>query len=444
MLQQCECFASPIEQSRLRFKQARLLNDLAYYQRCIGQLEEAKRSMEECLRLKEAGYVVPISLAVSYDDYSQLLSQLGAFRAAMSYNDRALQIAQDQVATGSRSAVREKGMFLINRGKLSLLLGQLEQAREVFEQGIPLVEGTLRDESVVVAREGLRAIETWQRENPRHQLDWRWFPEYQRLSTYSDVGLLAQAGPFLAEERNEWDRLWFQREDETAKKRLATLINQSRRRELAACLAEQRNPHFHYPLVNQDEMVSRIAGFQQMSAEIQHKEPNAIVRKLYLKAIEEHVNELRMIEAAGNQDDERFWKYNTRLNGLPSRSEMELALRPLADLIRRGLRQEHTKEISERLLQQANQWSMHLLSLEPALSEQEQQAALPSKTEISFSPETVERYFADVFRRYQFRWEIVYDATTDHARVSLSRQQLILPEGKPMTTTKIKQLLGHE
>ncbi len=446
ILQQCERFASPIEQSRIRFKRARLLNDLAYYQRCVGELEEARRSMEDCLKLKEAGYVVPISLAVSYDDYSQLLSQLGAFRSAKLYNDRALQIAQDQVATGSSSAPREKGMFLINRGKLCLLLGQLEEARKLFEEGIPLVEGTLRDESVTAAREGLQVVETWQRENPRDQLDWRWFPEYQRLSTYSDVGLLAQAGPFLVEEQNEWNLLWPNREDEAVKKRLSTLINQSRKRELAACIAEQRNPSFHYPLVDQEEMPFRKAGFQQMSAEVQRNEPNVIVRRLYHKAIEERLNELCMIEAAGDQDDERFWEYNKRMNGLPSRSEMELALRPLADLIRRGLRQDNTREISQRLLQQTNHWSVQLMSLEPVSGEQEKgQQAIPSgTTEMYFSPETVERYFADVFRRYQFSWEIVYDPTIDHARVNLSRQQLILPEGKKMATTKIRQLLGHE
>ena len=95
ILREQENFASPIEQSRIRFKRARLLHDLSYYQRCTDHFEEAKLAMEECLRLKEAGYVVPGSLAVSYDDYGQLLSQLGHYQDAQLYSERALQMTEE-------------------------------------------------------------------------------------------------------------------------------------------------------------------------------------------------------------------------------------------------------------------------------------------------------------------------------------------------------------
>src|SRR5438105_143659 len=113
LLRQHERFASPVEQSHIRFKRARLLNDLAYYQRSTGHLEEAKQAMKECLKLKEAGFVVPGSLAVSYDDYGQLLGQLGNYQEALAYSDRALQVLQKLVDEGHSSAPREKGMLLV-------------------------------------------------------------------------------------------------------------------------------------------------------------------------------------------------------------------------------------------------------------------------------------------------------------------------------------------
>lgn len=447
LLLQCERFASPIEQSRIRFKRARLLNDLAYYQRCVGLLAEARLSMKECLRLKESGYVVPISLAVSYDDFSQLLSELGAFQGAKSYSDRSLQIVQEQIAGGNRSALHEKGMFLINRGKLFLLLGQLEEAGALFKEGIPLVEGTTRDDKVATAREGLRIIDAWRKNNPRNHLDWKWFVRFQDLANYSDVALLAQAGPFLAEEQREWELLWPQRGEDTAKKRLAALITQSRKRELDACWTERRNPSgIHYPRVDQTEVLSRITCFEQLSEEIRQHEQNAIVRKLYLRSIEERLDELHLIGAAGKQDDEQFWEYNQRLNGLPNPPEIELALRYLADLLRRGLKDENAKGLSEQIIQQTRQWSLYPMDLEPVPDEMKNgMQALSSDTATKlFSPETVQRFFSEVFRRYQFDWTVVWDGTTDHPWVSFSQRRLFLPEGKDMTTTKLRQLLGHE
>ena len=101
--------------------------------------------MKECLKLKEAGFVVPGSLAVSYDDYGQLLGQLGNLQEALAYSDRALQIVQKLADEGQSSAPREKGMFLVNRGKLLLLLGRLDEAEALLREGADLVKGTSRD-----------------------------------------------------------------------------------------------------------------------------------------------------------------------------------------------------------------------------------------------------------------------------------------------------------
>ncbi len=449
LLQQQERFTSPIEQSYMRFKRARLLNDLSYYQRTTGDLEAAKQSMKDCLKLKEAGFVVPSSLAVSYDDYGQLLGQTGNFQEALMYNDRALQIMLKLLDADQSSALKEKGMLLINRGKLLLLLGKLDEAKALFIEGIPLVEGTSRDVSAATATEGLRLVESWQKTNPHHQLDWRWYPKYHQFASYSDVKWLTPAGSFSEEEQLEWNSIVQHQEDEDASKRMAAIIAQSRKRELVKSSEEQREPHFHYPLIPQAEVLSKLTDLSLLRAEIEQKEPNVIVRRLYLDTIDERLDELNMIAATGHQDDDAFWTYNQRLNSTPSMAEMELAIRQLTDILRRGLQRNETEQLSKHIIQQTSQWLIKPMNLEPldeALGQRTRIQQTPAdETQKLFSPETVGLFFADVFRTYQFPWTVKRDITADHARVSLNLQQLILPgEEQWVSLAKVRDLLAHE
>jgi tetratricopeptide (TPR) repeat protein len=449
LLQQQERFASPIEHSHMRFKRARQLNDLSYYQRTTGDLEAASHSMKECLKLKEAGFVIPSSLAVSYDDYGQLLGQVGNFHEALMYNDRALQIIQQLLDAGQNSTLKEKGMLLINRGKLFLLLGKLDEAKALFLEGIPLVGGTSREVSAATATEGLRTIESWHKANPRRQLDWRWYPRYHQLASYSDIKWLTPAGPFSEEELLEWNSIVQQPEDEDISKRIAAIIAQSRKRELAKSYEEQREPSFHYPLIPQSEVQSKLTDFSLLRVEIEQHEPNVLVRRLYLGTIDERLDELNMIAATGRQDDDAFWFHNQRINSSPSMAEMELAIRQLADTLRRGLQHNETEQLSKHIIQETSHWLIKPMSLElsdvPTEQRTEIQYTSVDETLTLFSPETVGRFFTDVFRTYQFPWTVKHDLTADHARVSLNLQQLILPgEGQWVSLAKIRELLAHE
>ena len=258
LLFQRERLASPLQQSRIRFKRARLLHDLAYYRRCAGQLEQAKKAMEACLCLKEAKeakYTGKNSLAGSYGDYGQLLSQMGHYQDALRYSDRALLIVQQLIDEGDQTVAKQKGMLLVEKGKVLLLLGRLTEAKALFLEGSRLVAGTSREVYRDHAAEGLRRIDQWQRENPRQQLDWHWYSRYHELVLYDDIAWLAQAGPFSEEEQTKWDTLVEYRGDPAVDERLSALLVQSRRREIARCLATAENeekgqePHISYPLI---------------------------------------------------------------------------------------------------------------------------------------------------------------------------------------------------
>ncbi len=405
--------------------------------------------MKDCLRLKEAGYVIPSSLAVSYDDYGQLLGQVGNFQEALIYNDRALQIIQKLLDAGQSSTSKEKGMVLINRGKLLLMLGKLDEAKALFLEGIPLVGGTSRDVSAATAAEGLRTIERWQKVNPRHQLDWRWYPRYHQLASYSDIKWLTPAGPFSEEEQREWNSIAQHQEDEDTSKRMVAIIAQSRKRELAKSFEEQREPYFHYPLIPRAEVQSRLTDLSLLRAEIEQHEPNTIVRRLYLGTIDERLDELNLIAATGRQDDDAFWIYNQRLNSTPNMAEMELAIRQLTDTLRRGLQHHETEQLSRDIIQQTSHWLIKPMSLEPLDVPAEQRTEIQpvpvDETQKLFSPETVGRFFTDVFKAYQFPWIVKRDVTADHAHVSLNLQQLTLPgEEQWVSLAKVRELLAHE
>ena len=455
-----ERFASRLQQSRIRFKRARLLHDLAYYRRCAGQLEQAKLAMEACLALKEAkdaSYSGKNSLAGSYGDYGQLLSQLGSYQDALWYSDRALLLVQQLLDEGDCSVVKQQGMLLVEKGKVLLLLGRLEEAKALFLEGSRLVAGTARDVYTEHAAEGLRQIEMWHAQNPRHQLDWRWYPRYHDLVVYDDIAWLAQAGPFLPEEQAEWEALIPRRGDPAVDSRLSALLVQSRRREIAASLAEPRiheqeqEPHFHYPLIPLQEVRERRAGFEQLQAEIEHQEPNLVVRRLYLQTIDERLAELRLVEATYQGNDQQVWEQSKRLAASATVQELQIALSLLVRRIEQGQQHAQARLCSESLRQMLKRWQLlpfaqHVASdacTQKAMSGASQFAPDSAEAQTWFEPPTVQAFFADIFRTYQFPWSVQMDEAATSARVDLDQSRLILPY-KPMSLGKIRELLAHE
>lgn len=446
-LRRYEYFAPPLLQSHILYQKARMLHDLSFYERAIGD-DKAMIHIEECLTIKEAGYSVPGSLAITYDDYAYLLAKQGKYQRALYYSDLALQLTQRMVEAKLSAATSQKGMLLVNRGKLLLQLKRFEEAQVHFAAGKSLVEGTSRhDLSFLAAETGLRSIEEQHRINPRGHLDHRWFSRYQELASYSDVKWLTPSGPFTAKEREEWNALREERGN-AANNRLSEMIAQSQERELAASFKEQREPHFHYPLIPLEDIAEKVGGLSSLRAEIDCYEENVVVRQLYLDAIDERLSELGMIAATGKQDDEAFWVYTRHLYALPSASEMEPAMRSLAQLLRKGLRNSSTSDLASQIIRQTQSWSIDPMGLIEAEQELEQlaeeQALHVAGTQKYFSSETVRCFFEDVFRRYQFVWSAVRDASTDHPRVSLTDKQLILPENVHISSSKIREILAHE
>ena len=184
---------------------------------------------------------------------------------------------------------------------------------------------------------------------PPAQLDGRWFKPYRSIVSFDLFAWLAIAGPFTEGERREWDQL-FGREDDEARKRMATLIATSRDRELGLALEERLEPRLRYPAIPIDTVRQKTRELQRFSREVDAGEPNGVVRRLYLDAIEEQVDVLLMVEATYHGDARAFAYYNSSVYALPSPREMDFALDRLLKQLQRGTNRPETARISAHLL----------------------------------------------------------------------------------------------
>src|SRR5260370_23974296 len=119
------------------------------------------------------------------------------------------------------------------------------------------------------AKEALEEIAQWRRRATsfEHQLDWRWIERYRSLASYDSYWWLTWAGPFTREEQQQWDHLFSSPRDETATEQLRALLKQSRERELAMAIAEQREPRLYYPAIEIEDVRRRIADLLQLDTE---------------------------------------------------------------------------------------------------------------------------------------------------------------------------------
>ena len=139
------------------------------------------------------------------------------------------------------------------------------------------------------------------------------------------------------------------------------LLFKSRKREIALSLEGQREPHFHYPLIPYEEVQSRIAQLSQLRTEIEKNEPNIIVRRLYSAAIEERLDELRLVDATYKGNDNDFWIQSQRLAEKTTLLEMQIALSQLYSRVEQGSKYAHTQEVSNSILIKLQKW--HLIPL---------------------------------------------------------------------------------
>ncbi len=98
-------------------------------------------------------------------------------------------------------------------------------------------------------------------------MDSRWFERYLALASYDDIPWLVATGPFTPQEQDAWQQLQAN-QDDSAQRRRADLLVQSRQRELEESIATRRTPRLLYSAIPIEEVREKIRGFERLQAEI--------------------------------------------------------------------------------------------------------------------------------------------------------------------------------
>ena len=425
------------------------LSYLGYHLHRAGQHEEALQVIEHAITLQEQGYAYVGVLASSYSDKSQILMALGRFQEALLFDEKAVAEIQRCADAGYGLAQEEIPIYYVNRGRLYLRLGRVDEAEQLLEEALHHISKNRRKYRMF-AQEALEEIKQWRQHAvaPQHQLDWRWIERFRELVAYDGFWWLTGAGPFTTEEQQEWDRLFALPLDETTKEQLGAIMKISRERELNAALDEQREPSLQYPAIPIEDIRRRIDGLLQLETDIGQQEPNAIVRLLYQEVIEEDVDYLHMIEATFEGNAERFWECNQRVFTSPTVDEVNYALTQITRLIHRGLAKPGTADISQQL-EEMLRTRFHLsfdLTQDDTEDYEIQPAtpSLPSQAKRKVSAQTAKCFFEAVLRESGYdEWQVVIEPGAIHAWIESGLHLMVLPE-QQFTLAEIKYLLSHE
>ena len=364
------------------------------------------------------------------------------------FDEKALAEVQRCANAGDTLSQEEMWIYIVNRGRLYLRLGRIDEAEQLLDQALPRIQPRRRNYRMFT-KNALDEIEQWRKtQSPHHQLDWRWVERYRTLASFDSFWWLASAGPFNQEEQQQWNELFTPNLEEATKEFLGKLIAQSCQRELEAAIAEQRQPHLHYPALDIEEVRSRISGLLQLDREILQEEPNAIVSRLYHDTIEEELWFLYLIEATYEGKNERFWEYNVRLNPVPTTEEMSYAFSRVEEMIQSGLSQPEVREASGRLLhlmQQQLGLSVNLSSTErntPKTPQDSNTSLSQSKQKISV--QATRRFFEAILTQGGYEgWQVIIDSNANSPRVEQGLRHLYIPENK-LSVAQIKHYLSHE
>ncbi len=430
---------SQLRKTSIELKLGRAYNDYGYRQRLLGNIDEAYVAIRKCLEFKQEKKAAgPRSLAVARGEHAQILAARGMLLQADEENAQALRIQQDLLQKGDTAVTTDIGMLLVERGDILMQQARTTEARPLYKEGIKLIGGKKsRQRFTDHAEQQIRLIDT----TPHYRLDPQWAERYSTLLAYDDTDWVFPAGPFSEEEQREWDLLFPRRQEDTVKKRMGALVNQAKERELHLCFEEQREPHFHYPAIPIDEVRQRLAGFEQLLIDVSRQEKHAIVRRLYEKTIQEQLTQLRLYKAIYEKDGDSAWECNQRLYGLPTPSEMTIALRPFIGMLFKARSHPKTSALAEPLLNQLRTWN---IDLEDRYQEDREQKTDNEFDNTLVAPEIAQRFFEEILARYRFHdWRVQISSIRNIAHVAAHLRLFVLPDRK-YSVKKLRNLLSEE
>ena len=137
LLTEAEVRTTPLKSGILKKRLARAQTNLGFHLRRIGQFGEATQILKQSIVLKEQGYTEPGSLAASYGDLSQALAGLGQLQEALHYDELAMAEISRLADAGDTIQQEAAWTYRVNRGRLYVKLGRLDEAEQLLLEAIP-------------------------------------------------------------------------------------------------------------------------------------------------------------------------------------------------------------------------------------------------------------------------------------------------------------------
>ena len=133
------------------------MNSLGYHLSRNGRASEALAPLEQSIELGEEGYCNYGALAAAYGDKSQALMELGRLEEALLFDEKAMTEALRSAESGDALSQDEVWVYRVNRGRLYLRLGRLDEAEQVLREAEPRIHPR-RSVYRLFAREALTEI----------------------------------------------------------------------------------------------------------------------------------------------------------------------------------------------------------------------------------------------------------------------------------------------
>jgi tetratricopeptide (TPR) repeat protein len=149
---------SPLKIRLMKKRSSAYLNYLGYQLTRNGQAAEALEYLERSIDLGEQGYCNFGALAAAYGDMSQAMMELGRFDKAMLLDEKAMREACRCAQSGDAPSQDEVWIYQVNRGRLYLRLGKIDEAKALLEEAVLHIQ-SYRSIYRLLARKSLKEIE---------------------------------------------------------------------------------------------------------------------------------------------------------------------------------------------------------------------------------------------------------------------------------------------